>query len=132
MIFSIQKFGATLSMLFVLLLRNPLSWTSDNYIKISKKKWMCLIYFKWNLTNFNILFLINGISSNIINCDRSYFLPKLFNCYELNDGKSLQLKTIEGLEWIVALSILNVFFLIYVTNKGFFLNILMRVNVIKT
>ncbi len=57
-----------------------------------------MIDFNQRSINFNIIFPINEILSNIINCNWSYFLTKLSNLYELNDGKSLQLSGIEGLE----------------------------------
>jgi hypothetical protein len=57
-----------------------------------------LIDFNQRSINFNIIFPINEILSNFINFNWSYFLAKLSNFYELNDGKSLQLSGIEGHE----------------------------------
>jgi hypothetical protein len=57
-----------------------------------------LIDFNQRSINFNIIFPINEIFTNIIDCNWSYFLTKLSNLYELNDGKSLQLSGTEGLE----------------------------------
>jgi len=71
--------------------------------------------------NFNILFFIIKNSSNTINCNWSYFLIKLSNHFEFNDGKSLQLNGIVRFEWIIIPSMLNVVFLIYAMNKTFFL-----------
>ncbi len=75
-----------------------------------KLVWICLIDFNQRSINFNIIFPINEILSNFINFNWSYFLAKLSNFYELNDGKSLQLSGIEGHEWIIVPSMLNVVF----------------------
>ncbi len=82
--------------------------------------WTCLINVNQRSINFNILFPINEISSSIINYNWSYFLTKLSNCSKLNDGKSLQLRGIERIEWIVLPSILNATFPIYAMSKTFF------------
>jgi len=63
--------------------------------------WIHSIDFNQRSINFNIIFPINKISSNTINYHWSYFLTKLSNRYEFNDGKSLQLSGIKKLEWIV-------------------------------
>jgi hypothetical protein len=95
-------------MLFALVLKTPTSQTSwkflikipnENYIKISKNKlvWICLIDLNQRSMNFNIIYR-----------------------FEFNDGKSLQLSGIEGLEWIVIPAMLNVVFPIYAMNKTFF------------
>ncbi len=84
--------------------------------------WIHLIDLNQKLINFNIFFPINEISSSTMNYNWSYFLIKLSNHFELNDGKSLQLSGIKILEWIVVPSMLNVVFLVYAMNKCFFLN----------
>ncbi len=71
--------------------------------------------------NFSIFFPINEISSSTINFNWSCFLTKLFNRFEFNDGKALQLSGIETLEQIVVPSMLNVVFPVYAMNKTFFL-----------
>jgi hypothetical protein len=72
--------------------------------------WIRLIDLNRKSINSNIIFPINEISSSIINCNWSYFLTKLFNHFELNDGKYLQLSGIEVFEWVVVPSMLNVSF----------------------
>jgi hypothetical protein len=53
--------------------------------------WIHLIDLNRKFKKLNIIFPINEISSSTINCNWSYFLTKLSNHCELNDGKSLQL-----------------------------------------
>jgi len=74
-----------------------------------KLVWICLIDLNRKSIIFYIIFPINEISSSTINCNWSYFLTKLSNHFELNDGKYLQLNGIERLEWIVVPSMLMLF-----------------------
>jgi hypothetical protein len=58
-----------------------------------------------------------------MNYNWSYFLIKLFNQFELNDGKYLQLNGIKRLKQIVVPSMVNVVFPIYAISKDFFLRV---------